>query len=105
MKKVILDTNVVVSALIQKNYPYLIIEHCIEGNAKICLSNQILQEYSEVLSRPKFSKFSDFKTNADFLLARLSEISEIFEPDEKLKIIKDDPIAFWNWLKYQKQIF
>lgn len=33
----------------------------------------------------------DFKTNADFLIARLSEISEIYEPKENLKIIKDDP--------------
>lgn len=91
MQKVILDTNVIVSALIQKNYPYLILEHCIEGNATICLSSQILQEYAEVLSRPKFARFSDFKTNADFLITRLSEISEIFEPSDKLKIIKDEP--------------
>jgi len=33
----------------------------------------------------------DFKTNADFLIARLSEISEIYEPKEKLKIINDEP--------------
>ncbi len=91
MQKIILDTNVIVSSLIQKNYPYLIIDHCIEGNANICLSNPILQEYIEVLGRPKFSRFADFKTNADFLIARLSEISEIYEPINKLKIIKDGP--------------
>jgi putative PIN family toxin of toxin-antitoxin system len=91
MQKVILDTNVIVSALIQKNYPYLILEHCIEGNAIICLSSQILQEYTEVLSRPKFARFYDFKTNADFLIARLGEISEISDPNDTLKIIKDEP--------------
>ncbi|MDT8415287.1 MAG: putative toxin-antitoxin system toxin component, PIN family [Flavobacteriaceae bacterium] len=91
MQKIILDTNVIVSSLIQKNYPYLIVDHCIDGNAIICVSNPIIQEYLEVLSRPKFSKFADFKTNADFLIARLSEISEIYEPKEKLKIIKDEP--------------
>jgi len=91
MQKIILDTNVIVSSLIQKNYPYLIVDHCIEGNAIICLSNPILQEYLEVLGRPKFARFSDFKTNADFLIARLSEISEIYEPTTKLKIIKDEP--------------
>lgn len=32
MQKIILDTNVIVSSLIQKNYLYLIIYHCIEGN-------------------------------------------------------------------------
>ena len=48
MKKIILDTNVIVSSLIQKNYPYLIVEDCIEGNSLICLSNPILKEYIEV---------------------------------------------------------
>ena len=91
MQKIILDTNVIVSSLIQKNYPYLIVEHCIEGNASICLSSEILQEYIEVLSRPKFSRFADFKTNADFLIARLSEMAEIFEPKTKLDVIADEP--------------
>jgi hypothetical protein len=91
MQKIILDTNVIISSLIQKNYPYLIVDHCIEGNAIICLSSPILQEYIEVLGRPKFSRFTDFKTNADFLITRLSEMSEIHEPTTKLKIIKDEP--------------
>ena len=91
MQKIILDTNVIISSLIQKNYPYLIVDHCIDGNAIICVSNPILQEYIEVLGRPKFAKFTDFKTNADFLIVRLSEISETYEPIDKLKIIKDEP--------------
>ncbi len=91
MQKIILDTNVIVSSLIQKNYPYLIVEHCIDGNATICISNAILEEYLEVLGRPKFSKFADFKTNADFFIARLSEISETYEPKDKLDIIEDEP--------------
>lgn len=91
MQKIILDTNIIVSSLVQKNYPYLIVDYCIEGNAVICLSNPILQEYIEVLGRPKFAKFTDFKTNADFLIARISEMSEIYEPTIQLKIIKDEP--------------
>ena len=91
MKKIILDTNVIVSSLIQKNYPYLIVEHCIEGNATICLSSEILLEYIEVLNRPKFSRFKDFTTNADFLITRLSEMAETFEPKTKLNVIRDEP--------------
>lgn len=91
MQKIILDTNVIVSSLIQKNYPYLIVDHCIDGNAIICISNSILREYIEVLNRPKFARFTDFKTNANFLIARLSEISDMYEPKNKLKIIKDEP--------------
>lgn len=91
MQKIILDTNVVVSSLIQKNYPYLIVDHCIEGNALICLSSPLLKEYIEVLNRPKFSKFTDFKANADFLITRLIEIMEIYEPKAKSDIIADEP--------------
>ncbi len=90
MQKIILDTNVIVSSLIQKSFPYLIVDHCIENNAIICLSNPILQEYIEVLGRPKFTSFADFKINADFLIARISEISKIYEPTTKLNIIKDE---------------
>lgn len=91
MQKIILDTNVIISSLIQKNYPYLIVDHCIDGNALICLSNPILQEYLEVLERPKFTRFPDFKSNADFLIARISEMAEIYEPQTSLEIIKDTP--------------
>lgn len=91
MQKIILDTNVIDSSLIQKNYPYLIVDHWIEGNAILCISNPILQEYLEVLPCPKFAKFADFKTNADFLIARLSEISETYEPKNKIEIIKYEP--------------
>src|SRR5690554_643381 len=91
MQRIILDTNVVVSALIQKNYPYLIVEYCLEGNATLCISSPILQEYIEGLSRPKFSKFPDFKKNAEFLLTCLSEIAEIHEPKIELSYIQDEP--------------
>ena len=66
MQKVILDTNVIISSLIQKNYPYLIVDHCIDGNAIICVSNSLLREYLQVIERPKFAKFVDFKSNANF---------------------------------------
>jgi putative PIN family toxin of toxin-antitoxin system len=90
MQKIILDTNVVVSSLIQKNYPYLILEYCIDDCAEVCISSAILEEYLEVLCRPKFSKFLHFKSNADFFVTRLTEIAVFYEPKNKLNIIKDD---------------
>lgn len=90
MQKIILDTNVIVSSVIQRNYPYLIVDYCIEGNANICISDAIFQEYLQVLARPKFARFPDFKINAEFLLARLNELSKIYEPKSKLKIIEDE---------------
>jgi len=91
MQKLILDTNIFVSSLIQKSFPYLIVDYYLDGKATICLSNPILKECFEVLSRPKFSKFPDFKTNAEFLLTRLQTYSEFFEPLIKIDLIGDEP--------------
>ncbi|MEX0967708.1 MAG: putative toxin-antitoxin system toxin component, PIN family [Bacteroidia bacterium] len=91
MQKLILDTNVVISSLIQKNFPYLILEYCFDGKAIICLSNPILQEYFEVVRRPKFARFPDFLSNAEFLLTRLQEYSEFYDPSDKIDLIADEP--------------
>lgn len=91
MQKIILDTNVVVSSLISKNYPYFIVKRCIEKKLQICLSDSVFREYKEVLARPKFVKFPDFRDNANFLLLKLSAIAVFYNPTKKLRIIRDVP--------------
>lgn len=87
----ILDTNILVSALIQRNYPYLIVDHCIIGEAIVCISEKVLQEYLEVLGREKFARFPEFRNNADFILARISEVAERFVPTKVVGSMKDEP--------------
>lgn len=90
MQKVILDTNVVVSALIQKGYPHFIVfDHILEGYVKLCLSKTLLDEYCDVLARSKFSKIPDFKNNADIVLNRFIDTALFYEPKISLDIIKD----------------
>lgn len=58
MQKVVIDTNVIVSSLIQNSYPYLILnELFIEGKFDLCVSKQVMAEYYEVLARPKLKNF------------------------------------------------
>jgi len=71
MTKIVIDTNVLVSALIQYNNPYLIAEAALTNKRLIvCYSREggffreVFEEYSSVLRREKFSKFRDFQTNA-----------------------------------------
>jgi len=46
MQKIVLDTNVLVSALIQKSFPYLIVYHLyFEGKFELCVSKDLLAEY------------------------------------------------------------
>lgn len=90
MHRLILDTNVIVSGLIQKSFPHLILAHCLEGKATVCVSSVVFQEYVNVLERPKFSRFPDFILAAQTLIGRLKLEAEIFEPKETVSIIQDD---------------
>jgi|APTNR8051073442_1049403.scaffolds.fasta_scaffold12771_5 putative PIN family toxin of toxin-antitoxin system len=60
MTKIIMDTNVVVSALIKKDsIPALIFYHHLP-HYELCLSTVIMEEYRQVLMRPKFQRFPAF---------------------------------------------
>ncbi|MCL2304699.1 MAG: putative toxin-antitoxin system toxin component, PIN family [Planctomycetaceae bacterium] len=90
MQKIILDTNVIVSALIQQGYPYKVLEKVLtSGNTTLCVFDKLLQEYHEVLFRPKFTGFTDFFVNAHVLLLRMETISRKFTPQIALNILPD----------------
>jgi putative PIN family toxin of toxin-antitoxin system len=90
MQKVILDTNIIVSALIQRGFSYKIINDLYLNNEfRLCVSNQLLHEYFEVLRRPKFSKFPSFNHQAELILADISVRALKFYPTKTIDIIKD----------------
>lgn len=90
MQKIVIDTNVIVSALIQKNYPYLIIHDLfIEDMFQLCVSKDLINEYYEVLAREKFARFPDFFKKAAFLIANIESKAFRFYPTIKLDIISD----------------
>lgn len=90
MQKIILDTNVLVSALIQKSYPYLIVNDLyLEQKIELCISEPLLAEYYDVLNRPKFAKFHEFKIKADLILADIAANASLFTPKKKVKKLKD----------------
>ena len=91
MQKIIIDTNVLVSALIQRNYPYFIIyNYVFENLVEVCISNELFGEYLEVLYRPKFSKYLDFISKAEVVLAQIEAKSSKFQPTLQLDIIQDN---------------
>jgi uncharacterized protein len=90
MQKIVIDTNVIISSLIQRNYPHLIItEFFLEDKFHLCISEELLTEYYEVLARSKFSKFQDFYIKAEYLLAYIEAKSIKFNPTIKLDLISD----------------
>ena len=90
MQKIILDTNVLVSSLIQRSYPYLIVNEIFtETKIELCVSDNLLHEYYEVLNRRKFSKYPDFIFRSEALIADIIKKSILFHPKIKLQIIND----------------
>lgn len=90
MKSIIIDTNVIVSALISNGIPSKILLNVVLSESCILnLSNEVYAEYTNVLSRKKFSKIPNFSINAQILLNRLYEISILFEPTIKIDLLKD----------------
>jgi uncharacterized protein len=90
MQKIIVDTNVFVSGLIQRSYPYLIINNLfIEGKFDLCISDELLQEYYLVFRRKKFYKYPDFTNKVEILIADIESKSKRFSPKNKLTIITD----------------
>lgn len=90
MQKIVIDTNVIVSALIQKSYPFLIInELYLEGKFELCISDELISEYYEVLSRPKFARFQEFFIQAEALLAIIEMKATKYLPTRKLDLVTD----------------
>lgn len=91
MQKVILDTNVVVSALIQKSFPYLILHGSyIDRKIELCVSPDLSKEYHHVLMREKFSRFPDFVQMATWVLNDIESHATTFYPQSKMNVITDD---------------
>ena len=57
MIRVVLDTNIIVSALLQPlGPPAQVFELCLGGALQLCASGDIYAEYEEVISRPRFGR-------------------------------------------------
>ena len=90
MQKIIVDTNVIVSAIIQRSYPHLIITSYFTWHSvELCISEALLKEYYEVLARPKFERFPDFSVRAEKLLADIEINGTLYTPSSKIELIKD----------------
>jgi uncharacterized protein len=90
MIKVVLDTNVLVSALLKPDsVPDLLVSLILEKRSLLCLTEPIAEEYEEVLAREKFKKLNRQKVAE--LIARLKSYALWVEPKVRLNVTKDDP--------------
>jgi putative PIN family toxin of toxin-antitoxin system len=87
MARVVVDTNVLVSALIKKGKPLELIQRLLDKHT-VVLSSQMLAELADVLSRDKFTI-----TNAqiDLFISLLLRKSTVTSVSGNLKVILKDP--------------
>ena len=92
MRIVIIDTNVLVSAIIQKSYPYHIMYDLVgKDRVGLCISDDLIREYEDVLFRPKFRRYLDFYANAEIMLNLIRAKAKVYCPETKISLISDDP--------------
>lgn len=89
MLKVVIDTNVLVSALLKDNSPPAFILALLrKRKMTLCLSKSIFEEYRAVLNREKFRHIS---SAAAPLLLSLKKRALLVEPKFRIDVITDDP--------------
>ena len=86
--RVVLDSNIVVSAcLTPQGASATIVELALLGYFTLCISQEVLSEYQEVLARPKFSReLERIKT----VLEGIEEMSEVIVPRQRLTLSSDE---------------
>ncbi len=90
MQRLVIDTNVLVSAMISDGFPGKIVEELVmENRVELCVSAAVLEEYEDVLGREKFRKVRGFLPNAQKALAYIKENARTFLPSQRVQLLND----------------
>ena len=87
MKRVVLDTNIVISSVLGGAL-VLIFEKWDQGIFIVVVTSDILREYFYVINRPKFKLKQE---TIDKIVRYLYQFSEHVVPEEKIQVIEADP--------------
>jgi hypothetical protein len=90
MIKVVLDTNVLVSALIRNGKPRALLFEMVRGNAQLILSRGILEELAEVAADDKIRKYVEEEDVTRFLRI-IGSTAKIVTIKSRFKEVKRDP--------------
>lgn len=88
MTRLVLDTNILVSAVIAQGSPRTLLRACIDGTHTLLESPRTIAEFSEVVGRPKF-KMTDVEVRR--IVTAVVQVSELIETASRLSVIADDP--------------
>lgn len=87
--KIVLDTNVLISALIKKGKPKIVLLAIIRRR-NLILSRKILEEFAETATDPKIRKYAGEQDIARFL-RDVANAAKIVRIKSKVKVVEQDP--------------
>ena len=88
MLRVVLDTNVLISAIISEGKPRELLKRGIANQFSIVTSNLILKEIALVLQRPKFKTSED---EIHRIIRALARSADVVKVKSKFKAVREDP--------------
>jgi uncharacterized protein len=87
--KVVLDTNVLVSALIKAGKPRDLFNKLLKDR-QLVLSRAILEEFLDVIEDPKIAKYTN-KKDVTVFLNTIKKAARIVQVKSKFKVVEEDP--------------
>jgi putative PIN family toxin of toxin-antitoxin system len=90
--RLVLDTNVVLSALLWGGLPYRLLQAAVDGDAELFTSPILAAEFGEILARPHLAaKLREQGTSADALVKLYLEFARPVSPLAVPRVVPDDP--------------
>ncbi|MFI4938865.1 MAG: putative toxin-antitoxin system toxin component, PIN family [Burkholderiales bacterium] len=90
--RVVLDTNIVVSALVWGGVPYRLLQLCQAGEIEIVTSPVLIAELADVLARPQFApRIAAQDTSAIALVTQYQSFVQSVSPQSVPAVIAADP--------------
>ncbi len=86
--RVVVDTNVLISAVISDGPPRRLIDGCAENEITLVISQPLMQEFVEVLNRPKLKLSKEEIQHQAQALDRTAEKIDIISD---VRVVQEDP--------------
>ena len=87
----VLDTNVVIAALLWTGHPNRLLDLAIDGKVTLYSSPTLIDELAQTLRYPKFSRrIEQFGTTPSALTVRYSALVTLMSPTQVPRVVEDD---------------
>lgn len=88
MLRIVLDTNILVSAIIAEGRPRDLLRLAIQRRYLLIKSKETVEEFVQVLQRPKFKMSRNEVTKAEYVLSKTGKTIKV---TSNRKVVDEDP--------------